>query len=224
MSVSSELPAECQGCAKSAVPVIIHRRCNFCLELEFNEVVLCHLNRCIQDAPEFECHAFQPILKLASPSGNRVRDLPDGPKDLRQRRSFLKLLRSEKIKYERALALQKLERDPDGVFMELKYHFVWNVIHRRSVFSPTNDILDFLHDTFSGCNELVGGFVSLVWLAPDHVHLYVESDRENSVERMVQEIKRFSKNAIMEKFFGIKERLAGGNEIWDVAYFAETVG
>jgi REP element-mobilizing transposase RayT len=224
MSASSELPAKCQGCAKLAVPAIIHSRCDFCLELEFHEAVLCHLNRCIQDLSGFRCHAFQPILKIASPSGNRVRDLPDGPKDLRQRRSFLKLLRSEKIKYERALALQKLERDPDGVFMELKYHFVWNVIHRRAVFSSANDIFDYVHDTFSGCNELVGGFVSLLWLGPDHVHLYVESDGENSVERMVQEIKRFSKSAIVAEFVDIKEKLAGGNEIWDIAYFAETVG
>ena len=224
MSVSSELPAKCQGCAKLAVPAIIDGRCNFCLELGFHEAVLCHLNRCIQDLSDFRCYAFQPILKMASPSGDKVRDFTGSPKDLLQKRSSQRLLRSEKIKYAKALALQKLGRDPDGVFTELKYHFVWNVIHRRPVFTPTNDILNFVRDTFSGCNELLGGFVSLLWLAPDHVHLYVESDGENSVERMVQEIKRFSKNAIMEKFFGIKERLAGGNEIWDVAYFAETVG
>jgi hypothetical protein len=30
--------------------------------------------------------------------------------------------------------LQKLDRDPNGVFMKFKYHFVWNVIHRKPVF------------------------------------------------------------------------------------------
>jgi hypothetical protein len=43
-----------------------------------------------------------------------------------------------KIKYKKALALQKLERDSDGVYVELKYHFVWNIINRRPVFHLTD--------------------------------------------------------------------------------------
>ena len=65
----SNLPERCQGCAKTAVPVI-HDKCNFCLELEFDEVVLCDLNRSTQDPSRFECHAFKPLLKLAS--GKRI--------------------------------------------------------------------------------------------------------------------------------------------------------
>lgn len=223
MSVSSEPPAKCRECAKSAVS-IIHGKCNFCRELEFHEEVLCHLNRCIQNPADFRCHAFHPILKVVSPSKNKVPDLFGGPKDRLQRKFSMRLLRSDKIKYERALALQKLDRDPDGVFIEFKYHFAWNVIHRRPVFSPNNNIFDFVHNTFLECSKLVGGFVSLLWLAPDHVHLYVESDGENSVETMVREIKRFSNNAILGEFVDIKERLDAGNEIWDAAYFSETIG
>jgi len=223
MSVSSELPEKCQKCARSEVS-IIHDKCNFCRELEFYETILCDLNRCIQDHANFSCHAFQPILKLAGPSQNNVPDLSGGSKERLQREPFLRLLHSGTIEYERALAFQKLDRDPDGVFMEIKYHFVWNVIHRRPVFCPANDIIEFVHDTFLGCSELVRGFVSLLWLAPDHLHLYVESDGERSVETMVQEIKRFSKSAILAEPFDIRERLDAGNEIWDAAYFSETVG
>ena len=182
------------------------------------------MNQCIQNPVNFRCHAFQPRLKLISPSVKRVPDLSYRPTDNLQRKSFQKLLRSDKIKYEKALALQKLERDPDGVFMELKYHLAWNVIHRKSVFTPNKDFFDFVHNTFLECSELVGGFVSLLWLAPDHVHLYVESDRESSVETMVKEIKRFSKSALLSKYVDIKDRLDAGNELWDTAYFSETIG
>ena len=91
-----------------------------------------------------------------------------------------------KIKHKKALVLQKMERDPDGVYVELKYHFVWNVINRRPVFHLTDDIFNDIYDIFLRCSELVGGFVNLLWLASDHLHLYVESDGELSVDQMVQ--------------------------------------
>ena len=223
MPVSSELPKKCQECAKSVVP-IIYNNCNFCQDLEFNEEILCNLNQCIQNPINFKCHAFRPILKLATPSVNKVSDLSHQTTDNLPRKSIQEFLKSDKTKYNKALALQRLQRDPDEVYMELKYHLAWNVIHRRSVFTPRNDFLDFAHNTFSKCSDLVGGFVSLLWLAPDHVHLYVMSDGEKSVETIVQEIKRSSKNAILDKFVDIKDRLEPGNEIWDTVYFAETIG
>ena len=64
----------------------------------------------------------------------------------------------------------------------------------------------------------------MLWLAPDHVHLYVELDGESSVETVVQEIKRFSKKALMSKYDDIKDRLETGNELWDTSYFSETIG
>ncbi len=223
MSISNELPAKCQECAKSALPTI-HGKCNFCRELEFQEAVLCHLNRCVQNSAEFRCYAFQPILKLAGPSVNKAPALYGGPKESLQKKSLLKLFRSDKIKYERALALQKLERDPDGVFAELKYHFAWNVIQRRPVLNPSNVYFDFVHDTFLRCSELVGGFVSLMWLAPDHIHVYVESDAEKSVETIIQKLKPFSIHAIVAEFPDIGESIDAGIGIWDAAYFSETVG
>jgi REP element-mobilizing transposase RayT len=223
MSVSSELPKKCQECAKSVGP-IIYDKCNFCQDLEFNEEILCNLNQSIQNPLNFKCRAFRPIFKLTTPSANKVSDLSHCATDNLQRKSIQELLKSDKIKYKKALALQRLQRDPDEVYMELKYHFAWNVIHRRSVFTSRNDFLDFAHHLFSGCSDLVGGFVSLLWLAPDHVHLYVISDGEKSVETIVQEIKRSSNDAIMGEFADIKDRFDAGNGLWDTAYFAETIG
>jgi REP element-mobilizing transposase RayT len=176
----------------------------------------------LQDPAAFKCHAFQPILKLVDRTNKT--SLNASPKEPLKTKSITRFLQSDKIKYNKALALQKLNSDPEGVFIDVKYHFAWNVTHRMPVFNPDNNLSDFVHDTFLNCSELVGGFVSLLWLAPDHVHLYVNSDGESSVETMVKEIKQFSKNAILEKFIDIKEKFDKGIEIWDAAYFSETIG
>ncbi|MBW2573237.1 MAG: transposase [Deltaproteobacteria bacterium] len=192
--------------------------------MEFEESVLCDLNRCIQSRSNFECHAFQPILKLVGPSKNKVPRFDDNSTKEIKEKFFLDLLNSDKIRYERALALQELARDPDGVYMQLKYHFVWNVSFRRAVFSPANNFFDFVSDTFLRCSEPAGGFVDLLYLAPDHIHLYAESDGEISIEEIVHRIKLFSNKAILEKFPLIRNKLSGDTEIWDEAYFTETIG
>jgi putative transposase len=223
MPASNELPQKCMECVKSAVS-LSHRKCHFCRDLEFQESVLCDLNRCIQSRSDFECHAFQPMLKLIGPSKNKVSRFDDNSTREIKEKFFLELLKSDKIKYERALALQKLARDPDGVYMQLKYHFAWNVSLRKSVYSPANNFFDFVSDTFLRCSELAGGFVDLLYLAPDHIHLYVESDGELSVEEIVRRTKQFSNDAILEKFPLIRDKLSGDTEIWDEAYFTETIG
>ncbi len=223
MPSSNKPPAKCGKCAKSKVSRF-HAKCHFCRELEFQESVLCDLNRCIQDITNFQCHAFEPILKLVSPSENRAIGRLDRPQKHLKKESYLRLFHSDKIKYERALALQKLGRDADDVYVQLKYHLSWNVSLRRAVFSPVNDFIDFVHDTFLRCSELTGGFVDLLYLAPDHIHLYVESDGELSIEEIIHRIKRFFNNAILEKFPIIRDKLDGDTEIWDEAYFVETIG
>lgn len=222
MSVSSELPTKCQQCAKSA-DRSIHDKCSFCREINFSEAILCHLNRSAQDISDYKCYAFQPLLKVVSPSGYEDLDLFDDTKECDRNESFLRWLSSDNIKYQKALALQKLSRDPEGAFGHLKYHFAWNVVYRRPVFSPSQDYLNLIGNIFFKCSELIGGFVNLITLASDHVHLYVESDASRSVDTMVRQIKRFSNNAILSNS-GIKSKPNKGSEIWDLAYFSQTVG
>jgi len=217
------LPTKCRECSKSKVSHS-HQTCTFCGELEFEESVLCDLNRCIQEDADFMCHAFQPVLKLVSDSEDKNAEQHDAPPIRNEKESYLRLFDSDKIKYDRALALQRLGRDPDDAYILLKYHLAWNVTQRMPVFNPISTYINFVHDTFLVCSERVGGFVDLLYLAPDHVHLYVESDGELSVEEMVHRIKRFSNNTILEKFSLVREKFIGDAEIWDEAYFVETIG
>ena len=223
MPASNELPAKCMECTKSKMSRF-HRKCRFCNELEFEESVLCDLNRCIQVTSDFDCHAFQPMLKLVSPLKNKVPGFKDGSTREIKKNSISELLKSDKIKYERALALQKLTRDPDGVYVQLEYHIVWSVSQRQSVFIPTGEFIDFVNDIFLKCSDMVRGFAYLLHLAPDHVHVYVESDGELSVEEMIQGMKRLSNMTIREKFPLLRDKLSEDTEIWDEAYFVETIG
>jgi REP element-mobilizing transposase RayT len=223
MSSLNKLPIKCQECAKSQAPRF-PRKCHFCRDLEFQESLLCDLNRCIQDMADFQCHAFEPTLEMVSLSKNSVTDPLERPSKRLREKPYLRLFHSDKIKYERALALQKLSRDPEGVYVQLKYHLAWNVRHRMPVFNPISDFFTFAHDTFLLCSQKVNGFVDLLYLAPDHVHLYIESDGELSVEEMGHRIKRFSNNAILEKYPFVREKFVKDAEIWDEAYFVETVG
>lgn len=43
-------------------------------------------------------------------------------------------------------------------------------------------------------------------------------------QKVVNEIKRFSNNAVLEKFPLLRDKLSGDIEIWDEAYFVETIG
>ena len=219
-SSRNQFPVKCLKCAKSSKQ-FIHGRCSFCQDLSFQEEVLCDLNRSTQNPALFECHAFQPLLKLIASSGQETR-----PECKVQSTEIVleKLLDSDKVKYQRALALQKLARNPDDVMLEIKYHFAWNVVGRRPAFAEPTPKIDFIIDNIMTCSEAVGGFSRLLWLAPDHIHLYVESDGEISPDDIAQKLKRLSESSILERS---PELIAFSEEerrLWDEAYFVETIG
>ena len=223
MASSFELPRKCRECVKSSMP-LIHSKCDLCKDIGLQEEILCDLNRSVQEPGGFICHAFHPMLKLVRSIAQEVVPLPESPKNDPAGRFFRKWLRSDKIGYERALALQKLGRDQDAVLVDLEYHLVWNAIQRTPVFTSPANMSGFIRDVFSSYSELVGGFVSLLWLAPDHLHLYVESNGETSIETIAQEMKHRSSSAILEEFGYLKASIGEENRLWDIAYFAETIG
>ena len=81
-----------------------------------------------------------------------------------------------------------------------------------------------VNDAFFGSSSSVGSFVSLLWLAPDHVHVYLESDGEKPVETIAQEIKRLSESSILGRASKMVLNAVAGNDLWDKAYFVETIG
>lgn len=219
-SSRNHFPVKCRECAKSSRP-FIHDRCSFCQNLSFQEEVLCDLNRSTQNPNSFECLAFQPLITRAASFGQGNQGEPKVPS---AEITLEKLLDSDRVKYQRALALQRLARNPDDVMLDIKYHFAWNVIDRRPAFAEPAPMIDFISHTVATCSEEVGGFSSLLWLAPDHIHLYVESDGEVSPDDMAQKLKRLSEASILEHFHDLIASPEVDAGLWDEAYFVETIG
>jgi REP element-mobilizing transposase RayT len=217
------LPEICVKCAKSYTSSI-HGSCEFCLDMRFPEEILCDLNRSAQSLKRFECFQFRPALRPVAPSVIGIETLPDGQKDEARTDNFQVLLNSDRFKYQRALAVQRLQRNPDTIFTDLKYHLVWNVPARRPVFTHAADDINILQDAFSTPGGLVGDVVSVLWLAPDHMHVYVESDGENSIDTIVRKLKRVSETALNKNHSKQESFHKADRIIWDNVYFVQTIG
>jgi REP element-mobilizing transposase RayT len=190
----------------------------------FKEEILCHLNRNVQSSKDFECHAYAPRLKSAPSLVPNLEALSDGEKHDGLPDGFESLLNSDRFKYQVTLAVQRLEQNPDAVFVNLKYHLAWNVTARRPVFVDSGNTFDSLNKAFLTGSEFVGGFAGLLWLATDHIHIYVKSDGDKSIEAVVQEMKRLSAKALHKATEDQSSQFNTDRQIWDKAYFSETVG
>lgn len=168
-------------------------RCRVCQSLEFEEGILCDLNRAVQDDHNFSCYAFRPRLKLVGTALGKIATGPALVDRKSRHKSIQEIMASDKVKYQKVLALQKLNWDPDEIFSEIKHHLSWNVHHRKPIFYPGKDYFDPLCDIFLEAGQLVGGTAHLLWLAPDHIHLYVESDGTKSLDTITQTLKIFLK-------------------------------
>ena len=216
----NQFPEICLKCAKSSKP-FIHDSCSFCKDLGFQEKVLCDLNRSAQNPNLFQCHAFQPLLKLIASSCKK--NLPEA-KIQSMEIALERRFSSDTVKYQRALALQKIARNPEDVMLNIKYHFAWNVISRMPVFKDPKSVNDFIDHTITTCSEAVGGFACILYLAPDHLHLYVESDGEVSPDNMAEDMKKASEIAILERFPDLITSSEVERTLWDKDYFVETIG
>jgi hypothetical protein len=164
LNTSENLPEKCISCANNNASAV-HKKCKFCQDLRFSESLLCHLNRSVQSPDKFICYAFrQKLINVNKPMAEKA-CLEIVPTDSFRADKIKKLLDSDKAKYRNSLAVQRLQRDPDGVYLDLKYHFVWNVLCRRAVFENSADYFDFTSDLYLTCGEMAGGYAQVLWLA-----------------------------------------------------------
>ena len=174
------------------------------------------MNRTVQSsANEFVCHAFQPKLNLVTPKNKQIPDLADNDKK--------HLFHSDKTKYQIALHLQKLGRDPDFIFAALKYHVVWNVSQREKTFPESPDLMKSILAIFKNPIKQADTIVLPLWIASDHVHVYVETSGMISIDKMTRKIKKATKHRLIRCLKGM-DRRNSEVPLWDDAYFVETIG
>jgi len=205
-----QLPNLCTTCYKSFQQTIV-KSCPLCAKLDFSEWILCELNQSVQRDSDFVCKAFQPKLQIV---GTR-------PKIVQREEPLKteKLLEhvQETIKYKVALAVQKLEKDPDLVLVDLKYHIAWSTKFRQKLFTQDSSYFDAITSAFSACGDKICGYAAPLLIANDHIHVYLQSDGEHSVDRVIRILKSESAEAL-KKQNGIVL-----TSLWDESYFCETM-
>ena len=217
---TDSIPNKCKECSKLD-SIRNHRHCDLCQHVEFEEEIFCDLNRVVQDENSFKCSAFEPRFKVVHSHTDSQKPTEQHLNKQKKDR-YVDFLNSDKIKYQRALALQRLKRDPDTIFMQLKYHFAWNVRARKPLFKSDENIVEAAYKFFNESSLVVNDFVVLISLAPDHVHVLVESNGELSVEELVNRIKEHTGNGLLKEWPELKASFKY-DLIWDEAYFAETI-
>jgi REP element-mobilizing transposase RayT len=214
---NQDFPAKCRSCLKADRDSIISN-CQFCRDYLFPDTVLCDLNRTIQSsANEFDCHAFQPMLNLVTPKKKQIPDPVDN--DKKQNGLFL----SDETKYQIALYLQKLDRDPDFVYTALKYHISWNVSQREKAFPESPDSIEAISAIFKNPIKQADTIVLPLWIASDHVHVYVETSGKISIDKITRNIKKATEQKLIRCLNGMDRRNSKA-PLWDDAYFVETIG
>ena len=71
----------------------------------------------------------------------------------------------------KALAVQRAKQNPNDVVIELKYHAVWNVVHRQSIFAADAEYVESVKAELADAHIPSVTFSALLWLAPDHIHV-----------------------------------------------------
>jgi hypothetical protein len=103
---SDQIPHQCLECDKLVRSRPINQ-CWICRDLEFEEEILCGLNRAVQTVANFNCHAFRPRLKMVSSNDAGLSASPPLIDPHSRQIAIQTIMASDKIKYQKALALQK---------------------------------------------------------------------------------------------------------------------
>jgi REP element-mobilizing transposase RayT len=143
---------------------------------------------------------------------------------LAERLENLRLLNSPKIQYQKALYLQKLEAEPDAILCRIKYHMSWSVTERKSVFADVPKHFKVIADSLFRAQAPSVFDSHLLWLAPDHLHVYCESDGTASPEAIVVHLKRISAQAFMTERAAPLPHCINPPDLWDESYFIESLG
>jgi REP element-mobilizing transposase RayT len=206
------IPTLCQACYKYYRSTVVNA-CPFCDDVQFPEVVLCDLVREGQSAKQpFRCAAFRPALSVVQHDHTEARHMEEGSEDT--------LHMSSKDKWCRAYAVQQLSHNPDLIDFTIRYHVVLSTRQRVNVFSrehgePMADLVRQAALSFEQTQ------VSVVWLASDHLHLYIDASPDYALDEIVHAIREHLEHAMPHLF---PELQHSNQPVWERAYFAESIG
>ena len=205
------IPTLCQACYKYYRSTVV-KACPFCDDVHFPEAMLCDLVREGQSEKQpFRCGAFRPALAVVRHDEIEASPAEEGSEDT--------VNMSPKDKWFRAYAVQQLRFDPDLIAFTIRYHVVLSTRQRVNVFASEHreQIADMVQQAALPFEQTTA---HVVWLASDHLHLYIDASPEYALDEIVhaimddleRETRRFS--ALQPSY----------QPVWERAYYAESIG
>jgi REP element-mobilizing transposase RayT len=206
------IPTLCQACYKHYRSTVV-TACPFCRDVQFPEQVLCDLVREGQSEKQpFRCAAFRPALSVVRHDEIEALPIEEGSEET--------VSMSPKDKWFRAYAVQQLSFHPDLVAFTIRYHVVLSTRQRVNVFASdhSEQIADMVRHAALPFEQTTA---HVLWLASDHLHLYIDASPEYALDEIV--------HAIMDDLERERANLFPvlphiNQPVWERAYYAESIG
>src|SRR5262252_6335497 len=206
------IPTLCQACYKYYRSTVI-KACPFCVDAQFPEQVLCNLVREDQSEKQpFRCAAFRPTLSVVHHNEIAARPIKENNKNTANL--------SPQDKWFRAYAVQQLSLHPDLIVFTIRYHVVFSTRQRVNVFSSehSEQIADMIRQAAVPFEHTTA---HLLWLASDHMHLYIDASPEYALDEIVHAIREYLEHEMANLFPALPP---SNQPVWERAYFAESIG
>jgi REP element-mobilizing transposase RayT len=206
------IPTLCQACYKHYRSTVV-KTCPFCDDVQFPEQGLCDLVREGQSEKQpFRCAAFQPALSVVRHDEIEASPAEEGSEDTAHM--------SPKDKWFRAYAVQQLSFHPDLIVFTIRYHVVFSPRQRVNVFASehSESIADLVRQAALPFEQTTA---HVVWLAADHLHLYIDASPEYALDEIVHTIIDDLERERAHLFPALPP---SNQPVWERAYFAESIG
>src|SRR6266705_93232 len=206
------IPTLCQACYKHYRSTVVNA-CPFCDDVHFPEEVLCDLVREGQSEKHFfRCAAFRPALSVVHRDEIEASQTEEGSEDT--------VNMSPKDKWFRAYAVQQLSLNPDLVDFTIRYHVMRSTRQRTNFFSSEHGepMADLVRQAAVPFEQTT---VYVLWLASDHLHLYIDATPDYALDEIVDAIREHLEHAMTYLF---PELQHSNQPVWEQAYFAEGIG
>ena len=206
------IPTLCQACYTYYRSTVV-KACPFCRDAQFPEQVLCDLVREGQSEKQpFRCAAFRPALSVVRHDEIEARHMEEGSEDT--------VDISPKDKWFRAYAVQQLSHNPDLIDFTIRYHVVLSTRQRVNVFSSEHreQIADMVRQAALPFEHTTA---HVLWLASDHLHLYIDATPDYSLDEIVHAIREYLEHAMIHLSLTLQH---SHQPVWERAYFAEGIG
>jgi REP element-mobilizing transposase RayT len=188
------------------------KACPFCRDVQFPEARLCDLVQEGQSEKQpFRCAAFQPALSVVRHDEIEASPVEEGSADTESM--------SAKDKWFRAYAVQQLSLHPDLIVFTIRYHVVFSTRQRVHIFAREHreQIADMVRQAALPFEHTTA---HVLWLASDHLHLYIDASPEYALDEIVHAIREYLEHEMAHLF----PALPHSNQlVWERAYFAESI-